>query len=80
MAHFVRVPPERLQPDVLLALLEEYTSRDGTDYGARELALEEKVARLRRQLDAGDLLILYDADSKEWDLVMKHQAELLLNN
>ena len=79
MAQFVRVPPGRLQPYVLLALLEEYTSRDGTDYGARELTQEEKVARLRQQLDACDLQILYDADSEEWDLVPKEQAELLLN-
>lgn len=80
MAQFVRVPPGRLQPDVLQALLEEYASRDGTDYGARELSQEEKVGSLRRQLDAGDLHILYDADSEQWDLVEKTQAELLLHN
>jgi uncharacterized protein YheU (UPF0270 family) len=80
VAQFVRVPPERLQPDVLRALLEEYTSRDGTDYGMRERSQEEKVARLQSQLDTGDLQILYDADSEEWDLVPKEQAELLFNS
>ncbi|MCB1699151.1 MAG: YheU family protein, partial [Halioglobus sp.] len=39
MANFVAVPVERLQPDVLQALLEEFASRDGTDYGERELSL-----------------------------------------
>ena len=80
MAQFVLVPPGRLQPDVLQALLEEYINRDGTDYGARELTQEEKVARLRAQLDSGDLRILYDADSEQWDVVPKDQAELLLHS
>ncbi len=65
MANFVQVPVECLQPDVFAALLEEYASRDGTDYGARELSLAEKVANLRRQLDAGDISLVYDTDSEE---------------
>lgn len=80
MAKFVVVPPQRLQPDVLQALLEEYASRDGTDYGERELTLDEKVGRLQSQLNDGDLRILYDIDSEQWDLVPQAQAELLLNS
>ena len=80
MAQFVVVPTERLQADVLQALLEEFANRDGTDYGERELIQEEKVARLQRQLDDGDLQILYDIDSEQWDLMPRAQAELLLNS
>jgi uncharacterized protein YheU (UPF0270 family) len=80
MAKFVVVPPQRLQPDVLQALLEEYASRDGTDYGERELTLDEKVGRLQSQLNDGDLRILYDIDSEQWDLVPQAQAELLLHS
>ena len=80
MAQFVVVPPQRLQPDVLQALLEEYVNRDGTDYGERELTQEEKVGRLQRQLGDGDLRILFDSDSEQWDLVPQAQAELLLNS
>ena len=69
MANFVQVPVERLQPDVFTVLLEEYASRDGTDYGARELSLDEKVANLRRQLEIGDVGLVYDVDSEEWDLL-----------
>lgn len=80
MAQFVAVPPQRLQADVLQALLEDYASRDGTDYGEREFTLEEKVERLQRQLHAAELHILYDVDSEQWDLVPRAQAELLLNS
>jgi uncharacterized protein YheU (UPF0270 family) len=80
MAQFVLVPLQRLETDVLQALLEDYATRDGTDYGERELTTQEKVERLRRQLSAGDLQILYDADSEEWDIVPEAQAEVLLNS
>jgi uncharacterized protein YheU (UPF0270 family) len=68
LAQFVEVPPERLETAVLTAMLEEFASRDGTDYGRREKTLEEKVHSLERQLRNGDLVILYDVDSEQWDL------------
>jgi len=79
MAQLVEVPVERLQADVLQALLEDYATRDGTDYGERELALDEKVQRLRGQLRSGDLQLLYDVGSESWDLVPRAQAHQLLN-
>jgi uncharacterized protein YheU (UPF0270 family) len=80
MAQFIKVPPQRLEVEVLQALLEEYASRDGTDYGEKELTLEDKVKRLQHQLDDSELYILYDLDSEQWDLVPSAQAELLLNS
>lgn len=80
MAEFVMVPPERLAADVLQALLEEFASRDGTDYGERERTLVEKLEQLRSQLHTGDLQLLYDVDSEQWDLLPRQQAELLLNS
>lgn len=80
MAQFLAVPPGRLQADILQSLLEEYASRDGTDYGEREVPLADKVRALQGQLDSGDVQILYDTDSEEWDLVPREQAEELLNS
>jgi uncharacterized protein YheU (UPF0270 family) len=80
MAQFLRVPPQRLQAEVLNALLEEFASRDGTDYGEQELTLERKVTSLAEQLNRGELAILYDSDSGQWDLVPHDQAELLLSS
>lgn len=78
MAQFVEVPPERLNEQILRALLEEFSSRDGTDYGARETTLEERVSQLARRLKVSELAILYDADSEQWDLVDRERADLLL--
>lgn len=80
MVQFVTVPPDRLAPEVLQALLEEYASRDGTDYGEREQTLETKTGQLREQLGRGELQLLYDTESEQWDLLPREQAELLLNS
>jgi uncharacterized protein YheU (UPF0270 family) len=80
MAEFVLVPAQRLAAKVLQALLEEYASRDGTDYGERECTLDEKVSQLLRQVRSDELQILYDVDSEQWDLLPRTQAEQLLNN
>jgi uncharacterized protein YheU (UPF0270 family) len=42
-----------------MALLEEFVTRDGTDYGEREISLATKVAQVQRQLDQGLLVIVY---------------------
>ena len=36
--------------------------------------------RLRRQLDAGELKLLYDMESEQWDLLPAADAERLLDN
>ena len=77
MAQLVVVPVTALEEDLLRALLEDYASRDGTDYGERELSLNEKVSNLRVQLSAGSLSIIYDLASEEWDLVPEDKLALL---
>tara|TARA_R110001592_G_scaffold38609_1_gene127279 strand:+ start:127859 stop:128104 length:246 start_codon:yes stop_codon:yes gene_type:complete len=78
MTQFVEVPPQRLQADVLQALLEDYASRDGTDYGEQELSLAQKVGNLSAQIKKGELLILYEMEGEHWDLVPSEQAKSLL--
>jgi hypothetical protein len=78
MSRFVEVPPRRVGQDVLQALLEEFASRDGTDYGESERSLEAKVGELREQLQTGLLCLLYDTVGEVWDLVPRDQARSLL--
>ncbi len=77
MADLLRIPLERVDPEVLVSMLEEYASRDGTDYGVRELSLDEKVGNLRRQLQSGDLAIAYDLASEQWDILTRTQLAQL---
>ena len=79
MTQFVEVPLQRLQSDVLQALLEEFASRDGTDYGERESPLEQKVEALRARLQRRDLLLLYETEGEHWDILPREQALELLD-
>lgn len=80
MADYTRVPVERLDSSVLQALLEEFASRDGTDYGERELTLADKAGNLRRQLEAGSLCVLFHHPTEQWDLVEQDQVPALTDN
>ncbi len=77
MSSYLEVPPEKLAPETLQALLEEFASRDGTDYGELELTLEQKAGNLRRQLDRGELRILFETGTQSWDLVDEQRARQL---
>ena len=39
--------PDQLSPEALRSLIEEFVTRDGTDYGAVERSVEEKIAQVR---------------------------------
>ena len=80
MSGYIEVPVQRLAPAVLTRLLEEFASRDGTDYGPVELTLEEKSGNLRQQLQEARLHLLYHTESEQWDLVTPEQAQALLED
>ncbi|GAA5525977.1 UPF0270 protein PA3463 [Microbulbifer aestuariivivens] len=66
----MRIPHNQLDPDTLQSLLEEYATRDGTDYGEREVSLTDKVASLRRQLQSGDVVIWFEPGEESVNLVL----------
>ena len=47
------IPSEKVSPRALQGMIEEFVTRDGTDYGERETGLAEKVAQVRAQLQRG---------------------------
>ncbi|MCS5559451.1 MAG: YheU family protein [Oceanospirillaceae bacterium] len=53
------VPWQHTNPTTLNHLLEEYASRDGTDYGAYEISLSDKVAQLLLQLEQQRIVVVY---------------------
>jgi len=60
----VEVPLSTLSRDALRALVEEFVTRDGTDYGAIERDLDTKVAAVLRQLERGEVRIVFDPESE----------------
>ena len=65
----VVVPWERLSAAALRGVLEEFITREGTEYGADDVGLERKLAQVQRQLEAGEVLVLFDGESETVNLV-----------
>ena len=66
----VRVPHTELSSELLKAVIESFVLREGTDYGEREFTLEEKVARVVRQLERGEAQIIFDPETESVDVVV----------
>ena len=53
------IPWQDLAPETLDNLIESFVLREGTDYGEHERSLEQKVADVKRQLQNGEVLIVW---------------------
>ena len=56
----VEIPYTQLSKEALHGLIEEFVSRDGTDYGARERSLGSKVAEVEMLLERGEARVVFD--------------------
>jgi len=66
----VEVPHGELSPGTLRAVIESFVLREGTDYGERDVPLDDKVAAVRAQLERGEARILFDTVTESIDIVV----------
>jgi uncharacterized protein len=67
----VVVPYTELAADLLHAVVESFVLREGTDYGEREVPLEDKVAEVIAQLKRGEARIVFDPGSGSVGIVVR---------
>ncbi len=60
----VEVPIGELGEDALRGIVESFVNREGTDYGAVERTLDDKVADVMRQLEAGDARLVFNPETE----------------
>ena len=64
------VPYTELSEDALRGVLESFVLREGTEYGERDVPLDQKVAQVTRQLQRGEAQIVFDPESESIDIVV----------
>jgi uncharacterized protein YheU (UPF0270 family) len=69
------IPYNKLSPEALQALIEEFVTRDGTDTGYEKKSFENDVAMVKRQLKRGDAVIVYDQNTQTSNIVLKEHIE-----
>jgi uncharacterized protein len=52
-------------------VLESFVLREGTEYGERDVSLDQKVAQVTRQLQRGEAQIVFDPESETIDIVVR---------
>lgn len=72
----VDLDPEQLSSGALRGLVEEYVTREGTDYGQGDWSLEEKVSQVLRQIDRGEARIVFDLESESASIVTTPELAL----
>jgi uncharacterized protein YheU (UPF0270 family) len=62
--------PDQLSPEALRGLIEEFVTRAGTDYGAVERSVEEKITQVSAQLASGEARLVFDPDTQTTNIVV----------
>lgn len=66
------IPWQELEENTLYNVLDSFILREGTDYGERELSLEEKRERLLAQLKADKVVIVWSELHESLDIKDKN--------
>jgi uncharacterized protein YheU (UPF0270 family) len=64
----MNIPFQELAVETLTAIIEEFISREGTEYGVHETSLEKKVQQVMNQLQRGEIVVTFDQESQSCDL------------
>ena len=74
IANLVKVPRGSLSHEALRGVIEEFVTRAGTDYGAQERTIEEKIADVERQLERGDAVVVFNVDAGTTNIVPNRRS------
>lgn len=64
------IPHDQLSPPALEGVIREFVTRDGTEH----TDVADKVAQVRRQLDAGTIVIVFDDKARTCGIVPADEA------
>jgi uncharacterized protein len=54
------IPVNKLSSEALQGVIEEFVSRDGTDYGEKEASSETKFMQVKSKLEKGLAVLVFD--------------------
>lgn len=73
MDNLIEIPWDALPADTLDALVEEFVTREGTDYGEQEIALERKVAQVVAGIRRREYVIVFDTEAETAHILTRQQ-------
>lgn len=71
------IPYEQLSSDALQGLIEEFITREGTDYGEEEIPLSVKVEQIKQLLKRREIVVVFDTASESVSILSRLDAASL---
>ena len=65
-----RIPVNKLSPEALQGVIEEFISRGGTDYGEREISWETKFRQVKQKLENGLAVLIFDDETETTNIFL----------
>lgn len=67
------IPFEKLAPEALAGLIEDFVTRDGTDHGDLT-PLHTRIDRVRSALEKKQAVIVFDVQTQQCQLCLRHEV------
>ncbi|HPI39858.1 MAG TPA: YheU family protein [Pseudobdellovibrionaceae bacterium] len=65
----IEISPEQLSKEALWGVIENFILREGTDYGQIEMTFEKKAEQVQKQIEKGEIKIVFDLTSESVSLL-----------
>ena len=65
-----RIPVDKLSPEALQGVIEEFISRQGTDYGQIEASRETKLRQVKEKLERGAAVLIFDDETETTNIFL----------
>ena len=65
----VEIPFERINPDTLRKMIEEFVTREWSELADSEYTLDEKIEQVLQQLKDKRAMIVFDCVSETWNII-----------
>jgi len=65
-----RIPVNRLSQEALQGVIEEFISRDGTDYGEIEVSRETNFMQVKCKLENGVAVLIFDDETETTNIFL----------
>ena len=73
----IEISPSQISTDALNGIIENFILREGTDYGIVEVEFEKKKNQIQRQIDHGDVKVVFDQTTETVSLITIHDFNRL---
>ena len=71
-----KIPVNKLSPNALQGVIEEFISREGTDYGEMEVPTETKFRHVKYKLETGSAVLIFDDETETTNIFLANDPVL----